>query len=98
MATQPAVRRNTAIATAVLYFLTIIFLILVLIGNTSDRAVLRDIWFFQLDVSDIIPLSVENAQLLNSIARSLGVRNLVLGFSLGSAQPSHLPGLDDSHH
>ncbi|TDZ39791.1 SUR7 family protein pun1 [Colletotrichum spinosum] len=70
------VRRNCAIVAAVCYFISIIFLILVIIGNTSIKPVLTDIYFFKLDVSDIIPLSSSNnAVLLNSIARSLGLHD-----------------------
>ncbi|KAL0942446.1 uncharacterized protein CTRU02_200332 [Colletotrichum truncatum] len=69
-------RRNSAIVCAVCYFISIIFLILVIIGNTSIKPVLTDIYFFKLDVSDIIPLSSsDNAVLLNSIARSLGLHD-----------------------
>ncbi|KAK1984834.1 SUR7/PalI family-domain-containing protein [Colletotrichum cereale] len=69
------VRRNSTIAAAACYFLAIIFLILVIIGNTSIKPVLTDIYFFKLDVSDIIPLSSSNAVLLNSVARSLGLHD-----------------------
>ncbi|KAG5954701.1 hypothetical protein E4U57_004206, partial [Claviceps arundinis] len=69
----PKARRNTTIIAALLYFISLPFLILVLIGNTHDVAVLRDLYFFQLDVSQIIPIAVSNAKLLNSVARSLGL-------------------------
>ncbi|KAJ0387867.1 hypothetical protein COL922a_001418 [Colletotrichum nupharicola] len=70
------IRRNSAIVCALCYFISIIFLILVIIGNTSIKPVLTDIYFFKLDVSDIIPLSSgNNAALLNSIARSLGLHD-----------------------
>ncbi|KAM0502613.1 hypothetical protein ACHAP8_003440 [Fusarium lateritium] len=68
-------RRNTAIAASVFYFLTIPFLILVIIGNTHINSTLNDIYFFQLDVSQVIPISVENSRLLNSVARSLGLHD-----------------------
>lgn len=71
----PPARRNTSIAAAVFYFLTIPFLILVLIGNTHINGVLNDLYFFKLDVSHIIPISVANSQLLNSVARSLGLHD-----------------------
>ncbi|KAM0220377.1 hypothetical protein ACHAQD_006100 [Fusarium lateritium] len=68
-------RRNTAIAASIFYFLTIPFLILVIIGNTHINPVLNDIYFFQLDVSQVIPISVDNSRLLNSVARSLGLHD-----------------------
>ncbi|CAM1500680.1 Fc.00g098420.m01.CDS01 [Cosmosporella sp. VM-42] len=71
----PNTRRNTTVAAAIFYFLTIPFLILVIIGNTYKNNILTDIYFFKLDVSHIIPISVENANLLNSVARSLGLHD-----------------------
>jgi hypothetical protein len=71
----PTARRNTTIIALVLYLITIPFLILVLIGNISDSPVLRDTWFFRLDVSQIIPISAANSNLLNSVARSLGLHD-----------------------
>lgn len=68
-------RRNTAFTASLFYFLTIPFLILVIIGNTHINSTLNDIYFFQLDVSQVIPISVENSKLLNSVARSLGLHD-----------------------
>lgn len=68
-------RRNTAITALFLYFATIPFLIVVLIGNTHINGVLNDFYFFKLDVSHIIPISVANHELLNSVARSLGLHD-----------------------
>ncbi|KAG9502965.1 hypothetical protein J7337_005800 [Fusarium musae] len=68
-------RRNTAFAASTLYFLSIPFLILVIIGNTHINSTLNDIYFFKLDVSQVIPISVDNSQLLNSVARSLGLHD-----------------------
>ncbi|KAL2687242.1 hypothetical protein Neosp_004795 [[Neocosmospora] mangrovei] len=68
-------RRNTAVAASTFYFLSIPFLILVIIGNTHINSTLNDIYFFQLDVSQVIPISVENSNLLNSVARSLGLHD-----------------------
>ncbi|KAK1253607.1 hypothetical protein MKX07_001684 [Trichoderma sp. CBMAI-0711] len=70
-----AVRQWTAIIAGLCYFVTIPFLILVLIGNTHINGFLDDIFFFKLDVSHIIPISVENSNLLNSVARSLGLHD-----------------------
>ncbi|KAL7936982.1 SUR7/PalI family domain-containing protein [Trichoderma chlorosporum] len=70
-----SIRTWTAILAGICYFITIPFLILVLIGNTSKNAILDDIYFFKLDVSHIIPISVENSNLLNSVARSLGLHD-----------------------
>ncbi|KAM3439354.1 hypothetical protein NHJ13734_003740 [Beauveria thailandica] len=71
----PNARRNTTVVAALLYLITIPFLVLVLIGNTHINGVLNDIYFFKLDVSHIIPIAVDNSQLLNSVARSLGLHD-----------------------
>lgn len=52
-----------------------VLFILVEICIIHVRPVLTDIYLFRLIVADIIPLSVANAQLLNTIARSLGLRD-----------------------
>ncbi|KAL7918814.1 SUR7/PalI family domain-containing protein [Trichoderma austrokoningii] len=70
-----SVRTFAATLAGISYFITIPFLILVLIGNTHINSVLDDIFFFKLDVSHIIPISVENSNLLNSVARSLGLHD-----------------------
>ncbi|KAF4345465.1 SUR7 [Fusarium beomiforme] len=72
---MPNHRRNTATAACAFFFLSIPFLLLVIIGNTSVNSVLNDIYFFKLDVSQVIPISVDNSQLLNSVARSLGLHD-----------------------
>jgi len=68
-------RKNAVFVASGCYFISVIFLILVIIGNTSDKAVLRDIYFFKLQVANVIPLDAPNARLLNSVARSLGLHD-----------------------
>ncbi|KAI9928581.1 hypothetical protein MW887_001795 [Aspergillus wentii] len=72
-------RRSTVVRHRILrsflYLLAWIFLVLVLIGSTSNKPVLRDTYFLKLDLSNIIPLSVPNAVLINSIARSIGLHD-----------------------
>ncbi|KMU87104.1 hypothetical protein CIHG_05044 [Coccidioides immitis H538.4] len=60
---------------ALLYLAALIFLILVEIGNVSDRPVLRDTYFLKIDLSEIIPRSVPDAVLINSIARTIGLHD-----------------------
>lgn len=67
--------RNTAIAASVLYGLSCVFLIVVLLGNISNIAGARSIFFYRLELANIIPVSSPNAQLLNSVARSLGLHD-----------------------
>ena len=45
------------------------------IGNTYDGPALKDMYFYKLDLKDIIPVQVSNAQLINSIARSMGLHD-----------------------
>ncbi|KAK0728552.1 SUR7/PalI family-domain-containing protein [Lasiosphaeria miniovina] len=68
-------RRGFAISASVSYVLSFIFLMLVIIGNTFNKPVLRDIYFYTLDLTDIVPKSVPNASLINSIAQSIGLHD-----------------------
>lgn len=43
-------RRNAVYVTSVCYFISVIFLILVIIGNTSDKPGIRDTFFFKIQV------------------------------------------------
>lgn len=68
-------RKSFAAVASVSYLISFVFLILILIGNTHDKPVLRDVYFFRLDLANIIPLSAPNAVLINSIARTLGLHD-----------------------
>ncbi|KAK6604666.1 integral membrane protein [Botrytis cinerea] len=69
-------RKRAIYVTSFLYFVAIIFLILTIIGNINNRAVIRDTWFFRLDLTNIIPESVGGGiTLQNSLARSLGLHD-----------------------
>jgi SUR7/PalI family len=57
------------------HLLALVFLILVCIGNLQSRPVLRSTYFLKIDLSNIIPRSVPNAVLINSIARSIGLHD-----------------------
>lgn len=79
MLSQAQIKRATraratwSTITALCLFIAVIFLIMVEIGNTYDKPVLRNIWFIKLDLSNVIPESVPEASLLNSVARSIGL-------------------------
>ncbi|CAG8886012.1 unnamed protein product [Penicillium egyptiacum] len=60
---------------SLLYLIAWIFLVLVVIGNTSNRPVLRSTYFLYLDLANIIPVSIPNAVLINSIAQSIGLHD-----------------------
>ncbi|MCJ1225108.1 hypothetical protein MMC12_001757 [Toensbergia leucococca] len=65
-----------SLLTSFLFLLTVVFLILVEVGNTSlSHPVVPSIYFLKLDLSHIIPASVPNAVLINSIARTLGLHD-----------------------
>ncbi|CAG8073554.1 unnamed protein product [Penicillium olsonii] len=58
-----------------LYLVAWIFLVLVVIGNIADKPVLRNTYFLYLDLSNIIPVSIPNAVLINSIAQTIGLHD-----------------------
>ncbi|KAK5110107.1 hypothetical protein LTR62_006241 [Meristemomyces frigidus] len=64
-----------ALFTSFLLLITVVFLILVEVGTTSLGSTKTNIYFIKLDLSNIIPLSVPNAALVNSIARTLGLHD-----------------------
>jgi hypothetical protein len=68
-------RKTWGLITSFFLFITVIFLILVEIGGTYNRSVLRSIYFIRLDLSHIIPASVPNFALINTIAQTLGLHD-----------------------
>jgi len=72
-------RKTATITTGVLYTLATVFLLVAVLGSVNGTstaaAALSHIYFFKLDLSSIIPTSVNNAVLLNSVARSMGLHD-----------------------
>ncbi|OCL14282.1 hypothetical protein AOQ84DRAFT_309194 [Glonium stellatum] len=68
-------RKIFAVLTSVFLLISVIFLILVGIGGTYNKAVIRNFYFLKLDLSHIVPTSVPNSVLINSIAQSLGLHD-----------------------
>ncbi|KKF93358.1 SUR7 family protein pun1 [Ceratocystis platani] len=66
---------RTVLAASVCYTLSCVALIFVLIGNVSNVAGVRGLYFYRLELANIIPESSPNSQLLNSVARSLGLHD-----------------------
>ncbi|EED23985.1 conserved hypothetical protein [Talaromyces stipitatus ATCC 10500] len=60
---------------SLIYLLAFVFLLLVVIGNVSNKSVLRETYFLKLDTTNVIPQSIPNAVFINSIARSLGLHD-----------------------
>jgi hypothetical protein len=54
---------------------SIVFLILVFLGNTHNTHPLTEIYFLKIDVSQVVPRSHPNAVLVNSIAKAVGLRD-----------------------
>lgn len=61
--------------TAFIYLIAVIFLILVEIGNINQDAVIRNTYFLRINLANIIPQSIPNATLINTIAQSLGLHD-----------------------
>ncbi|KAI9701570.1 MAG: hypothetical protein M1836_001626 [Candelina mexicana] len=68
-------RKVFSLMTSVFFLVSAVFLVLVLIGNTHIRPVLTHTYFLKLDLSHVIPRSVPNSVLINSIARTLGLHD-----------------------
>lgn len=68
-------RKTFALVTSFFLLITVVFLILVEIGDTAIEPVLTSIWFIRLDLSSIVPASVPDAVLLNTIAQTLGLHD-----------------------
>lgn len=65
----------TALFTSFCLLITVIFMIIVEVANTSTGKAITDIYFIRLNLSNVIPQSFGNAQLLNSIAQTLGLHD-----------------------
>ncbi|KAL8821552.1 MAG: hypothetical protein Q9191_007281, partial [Dirinaria sp. TL-2023a] len=65
-----------ALFTSFCFLTSLVFLILVEVGNiSSKRPIVGSIWFFKLSLANIVPQTVPNAVLINSIARTLGLHD-----------------------
>ncbi|KAK6214692.1 L-rhamnono-gamma-lactonase [Pestalotiopsis sp. IQ-011] len=71
-------RKGAIIFSSICYMLAVVFLILTEIGSTKGSKVLGSIYFFKLDLSDILASAtsgVSGLTLTNSIARTLGLHD-----------------------
>ena len=64
-----------ALLSSLLLLISLVFIILVEIGDTKLNPILDNIYFIKLDLANIIPVAVPNAVLINSIARTLGLHD-----------------------
>lgn len=79
--TKPQLKRATrtrktwALLTSFFLFIAVIFLILLQISGTYNKTLLRDWYFIRLDLSNVVPSSVPNFALINTIAQTLGLHD-----------------------
>ena len=62
-------------AIAIMYILSMVFLILVMIGSINNNPVIRNTYFLRIDLANVIPNTIPNAVFINSIARSIGLHD-----------------------
>jgi hypothetical protein len=68
-------RKIFALITSILLAISVIFLIIVEVGNTGKGKVRSSIYFLRLDLSNIIPASVPDAVFTNSFAQTVGLHD-----------------------
>lgn len=68
-------RQTWAYLSSFFLIIAVVFLILVEVGNTRVGPILSSIYFLRLNLSDIVPQTVPNAVLLNTIAQTLGLHD-----------------------
>jgi hypothetical protein len=68
-------RRIWGFITSFFLLLTVIFLILTEVGSIYNRPTIRNWYFIRIDLAHIIPISVPNYALINTIAQSLGLHD-----------------------
>lgn len=79
--TKPQLKRATrtrktwALLTSFFLFVAVIFLVLLQISGTYNKHLLRDWYFIRLDLSNVVPSSVPNFALINTIAQTLGLHD-----------------------
>ncbi|KAI6248035.1 SUR7 family protein pun1 [Erysiphe necator] len=70
------VRKKWITVSTIFFTTSLIFLILTIIGNTSNRRLIRSTYFLKLNLANIIPASTPgDIILVNSLARSLGLHD-----------------------
>lgn len=68
-------RKIFALLTSFFLVITVIFLILVEVAGTYNQSPINNWYFIRLDLSHIIPASVPNFALINTIAQTLGLHD-----------------------
>jgi hypothetical protein len=68
-------RKTWALLTSFFLFVALVFLILVEIAGIKNKPIIRDWYFISLNLSHVVPSSVPNSALLNTIAQTLGLHD-----------------------
>ena len=68
-------RKSWALITSFFLFVALIFLILVQIAGVRNRSIINNWYFIRLDLSNVVPSSVPNFALINTIAQTLGLHD-----------------------
>jgi hypothetical protein len=68
-------RKTWALITSFFLFVALVFLILVEISNIKNQKIINGWYFIRLDLSNIVPASVPNSALINTIAQTLGLHD-----------------------
>ena len=68
-------RKSWALLTSFFLLVALVFLILVEIAGTSNKDIIKNWYFLKLDLSDVVPSSVPNFALINTIAQTLGLHD-----------------------
>lgn len=69
-------RKKWITVSSIFFSISVFFLILTIIGNTSNRRFIRSTYFLKLDLANIIPASTPGDIIfVNSLARSLGLHD-----------------------
>ncbi|KAF2201987.1 hypothetical protein GQ43DRAFT_471281 [Delitschia confertaspora ATCC 74209] len=68
-------RKVFSLLTSIFLLITTVFLILVEIGGTHKSGAIRNWFFLKLDLSHIVPTSVPNFALINTIAQTIGLHD-----------------------
>jgi len=68
-------RKTWALITSFFLFVALVFLILVEIAGVENKAIIKNWYFIRLDLSNVVPSSVPNFQLINTIAQTLGLHD-----------------------
>lgn len=61
--------------TSILYLISLAFLILVQIGTLNNNPVIRSTYLLRINLANIVPATVANAVLINTIAQSIGLHD-----------------------